>query len=153
MQIKPIERILSPEALWPKFTQIQETKGEAFFLFFGSEDPGTGVSWCPDCVIAHPVVRAFCVKNRPDVSLLECPVGNRTQWKSQEHHPYREHPQLLIQRVPTLVYVFNGKEEGRLVEEQCNDQECLQDLLLHPSRVSMFYCLILTTRLAQVWTE
>lgn len=93
--------------------------GSGLLLFFGSEDPATGESWCPDCVIADPVLRAQATAQRPDLALYECPVGMRGDWKNRPEHPYRTHHLLRVQRIPTLIFFEKGCERGRLVEGDC----------------------------------
>ena len=54
-----------------------------FLLFFGTEDPQSGQSWCPDCVVADPRIRRHLLaaeksssanEKIASVTLLECPV-------------------------------------------------------------------------------
>ena len=100
-------------------TSPTSTGGTALFLFFGAEDPHTGESWCPDCVTADPVLRASIAKLRPDLTVYECPVGQRSEWKNQPTHPYRLHPLMRLARIPTLLFIADGVERGRLVEADC----------------------------------
>lgn len=97
-----------------------------FYVFFGSEVPETGESWCPDCVMADPVIRATLsrITARP-VHLVECPVGDRASYKGRADHPYRVHPHIRLQRIPTVVRVERGREVGRLVEGECLDPQNL----------------------------
>ena len=101
--------------------EVKRPAGEALLLFFGSEDPQTGESWCPDCVTADPVLRAAIVRDRPDLTLYECPVGVRSAWKNVPGHPYRVHPELRVARIPTLIRWRDGCEVGRLIEADCAD--------------------------------
>ena len=105
----PTEAITAAETL-------VKSGGEALFLFFGSENPQTGESWCPDCVVADPVVRKAIIAARKDLTVYECPVGERADWKNQPGHPYRTTPAFRIARIPTLVHLKGGVEVGRLVE-------------------------------------
>jgi hypothetical protein len=52
--------------------------------------------------------------------LYECPVGERSAWKNQPNHPFRQHPILRLTRIPTLVFIEGGLERGRLVEADCS---------------------------------
>lgn len=61
---------------------------KVFVLFFGSEEAATGQSWCPDCVIADPLIRR-AILQVPDAVLIEAPVGLRDAWKGNPSHPYR----------------------------------------------------------------
>lgn len=97
-----------------------------FYLFFGSEAPETGESWCPDCVMADPVIRATLsrITARP-VHLVECPVGDRAGYKGNAEHPYRQHPRVRLQRIPTIIRLEGPREVGRLVEGECLAPEAL----------------------------
>ncbi len=115
----PIRRLATPiETTAHLASAPAET---ALFLFFGSEDPATGASWCPDCVTADPVLRRVCTTLRPDLVLYECPVGARSSWKNQADHPFRLHPGIRLTRIPTLLFLQGGLERGRLVEADCAD--------------------------------
>ncbi|MBA3684486.1 MAG: DUF953 domain-containing protein [Planctomycetes bacterium] len=115
----PIARCATPAEAETALAAIVGTGGSALFLFFGSEDPQTGSSWCPDCVTADPVLRRACTTLRPDLVLHECPVGERSAWKNVPAHPYRIHPVWRVQRIPTLVLIEGGCERGRLIEADC----------------------------------
>jgi hypothetical protein len=101
--------------------RVVKAQGDALFLFFGSEDPGTGESWCKDCVMADPVLRATIATAAPGLTVYECPVGARVDWKGQLEHPYRVHPIFHVQRIPTLIRLRGGIDIGRLVEGPCAD--------------------------------
>ncbi len=101
--------------------RVVQAQGDALFLFFGSEDPGTGESWCKDCAMADPVLRATIAKAAPGLTVYECPVGARVDWKGQMEHPYRVHPTFHVQRIPTLIRLRGGIDIGRLVEGPCAD--------------------------------
>lgn len=100
-----------------------------FLLFFGSEVPETGESWCPDCVMADPVIRGTlaAIGARP-VHLVECPVGERAAYKGNAAHPYRTHPRVRLERIPTLLRWEGEREVGRLVEGECLDPSALLNL-------------------------
>lgn len=115
----PIVRCPTPADLEPILAALVREGGDALLLGFGSEDPETGQSWCPDCVTADPVLRAACARLRPELTLYECPVGLRSAWKNVPDHPYRRHPLLRLARIPTLIRIARGCEIGRLVEADC----------------------------------
>jgi len=104
-------------------------QADALFLFFGSEDPVTGTSWCPDCVTADPVLRATIATTVPKLTIYECPVGARSAWKGQMDHPYRIHPTFHLERIPTLIRFRAGLDIGRLVESSCADRTAVQAFL------------------------
>ena len=118
-----IVRCATPSDLAPILERLQGERGSVLMLFFGSEDPATGESWCPDCVTADPVLRRSCRELRPELTLHECPVGLRADWKQRPDHPYRLHPALRLARIPTLIWFEAGCERGRLVEADCAKPE------------------------------
>jgi hypothetical protein len=100
-----------------------------FLLFFGSETPETGESWCPDCVMADPVIRGtLATITRHEVLLVECPVGLRADYKGNPTHPYRTDPRVALQRIPTLIRWSGVRELGRLVEGECLEPTALLGL-------------------------
>jgi len=76
-----------------------ETGNPVFVLFFGTETPETSESWCPDCVIADPLVRKAIIPIQNAI-LLEAPVGARNDWKGNTSHPYRV--RFNVPAIPTL---------------------------------------------------
>ena len=115
----PFVRCPTPADLAPVLADLTTRKGDALLLFFGAEDPVTGESWCPDCVTADPVLRRTIAQQRPDLTVYECPVGQRSDWKNKPEHPYRLHPLTKVARIPTLIRIAAGQEIGRLVEADC----------------------------------
>ena len=125
----PIVRCPTPADAETALAGLTQAAGGALFLFFGSEDPETGQSWCPDCVTADPVLRLSCLTLRPDLTVHECPVGARSAWKNVPDHPYRVHPDWRLQRIPTLIRFEGGCERGRLVEGDCADPGVVEAFL------------------------
>ncbi|MEK7416021.1 MAG: thioredoxin domain-containing protein [Planctomycetota bacterium] len=117
----PFVRCSSPSDAIAAFDRLVREQNDALFLFFGSTDPGTGESWCPDCVVADPVLRRTLAANAPTLTVFECPVGARADWKGKMEHPYRTHPAFRVGRIPTLVRFRGGLEIGRLIEGPCAD--------------------------------
>lgn len=76
-----------------------ETGNPVFVLFFGTEAPETSESWCPDCVIADPLIRKVILPVK-DAILLEAAVGLRDEWKGNTTHPYRV--RFNVPAIPTL---------------------------------------------------
>ncbi len=125
----PLRRCQSPAEGIQNLDRIKAEALSGLFLFFGSDDPVTGESWCPDCVTADPVLRNACRTVRPDLDLHECPVGQRSEWKNAPGHPYRGNPDIRLQRIPTLVFIERGCERGRLVEADCAKPDLVRDFL------------------------
>ncbi|CAL1537049.1 unnamed protein product [Lymnaea stagnalis] len=105
------------EALKKALTEVQ---GPVFILFSGSPDD-SGVSWCPDCVKADPVIERNLDRAPEDSTLIHCLVGDRTFWKDPNNE-FRKDPQFLVKCVPTLLK-FGSPQ--KLEEEQC----CKDDLI------------------------
>ncbi|KAF9118719.1 hypothetical protein BGW39_000921, partial [Mortierella sp. 14UC] len=82
---------------------VEEHKDkDVFVYFYASFDPTIGMSWCPDCVRAGPVVEEYFAKT-DDVVLIDAPVGDRPEWKSPNHF-LRHDSTVKIFAVPTLVH-------------------------------------------------
>eukprot|EP00455_Lapot_gusevi_P012422 TRINITY_DN1588_c0_g1_i1.p2 TRINITY_DN1588_c0_g1~~TRINITY_DN1588_c0_g1_i1.p2 ORF type:complete len:136 (-),score=36.78 TRINITY_DN1588_c0_g1_i1:35-442(-) len=97
-----------------------------YVLVTGAVDPATGHSWCPDCVRADPVIMNH-LSNIEDVTLVECPVL-RANYRGNPQYPYRVHPQLRLQAVPTLYRWGKNGPVRSLVEDQCADAGLLEAL-------------------------
>ncbi|XP_078535459.1 thioredoxin domain-containing protein 17 [Lissotriton helveticus] len=90
-----------------------------FVLFCGTKTE-EGVSWCPDCVEAEPVIRAE-LQCLPEGSIfIYCQVGERAYWKDP-NNDFRK--KLKLTAVPTLMK-YNTHE--KLVEEQCMKKDLVQ---------------------------
>ncbi len=129
MRAMPFVRCPSPDDAATAWEQVARARTTAAFLVFGAEQPDTGASWCPDCVVADPVLRAGIARQRPELTVYECPVASRADWKGNADHPYRRHPGLRIARIPSLVLVVDGVERGRLVEADCARPEAVAAFL------------------------
>merc|ERR1711972_1089930 len=60
-----------------------------------------GASWCPDCVIAEPVVNKCLEKAPEDSHYLYVGVGDRAFWKDP-NCIFRTHKDTQLKSVPTL---------------------------------------------------
>ncbi|RWS14485.1 hypothetical protein B4U79_14422 [Dinothrombium tinctorium] len=72
-----------------------------FILFTGSKN-SDGVSWCPDCNIAQPVMEKVFADCGQDTLLVTAFVGQRDAWKNSENE-FRRDKQFQIRSVPTLI--------------------------------------------------
>ncbi|CAG8480328.1 4362_t:CDS:2 [Acaulospora colombiana] len=93
----------------------------------GTKDPSTGVSWCPDCVRADPLIHRCA---RPDSVLVEVPVGTRSEYKGRPDNPYKTHPRIQLKAIPTLIKwsVTGSDDDKRLVEYECANEDALSEL-------------------------
>uniref|UniRef100_A0A8C5LXT5 Thioredoxin domain-containing protein 17 n=1 Tax=Leptobrachium leishanense TaxID=445787 RepID=A0A8C5LXT5_9ANUR len=102
--------------------EADKRKGAPLYAFFCGNKNERGVSWCPDCVKAEPVVRGE-LKHLPDGAVfIYCSVGERDYWKD----PNNEFKQnLKLTGVPTLTKCGTTQ---KLVEEQCLNADLVQML-------------------------
>ncbi|EFO83442.1 hypothetical protein CRE_03102 [Caenorhabditis remanei] len=107
------------------FKQTVETIGKGqriVALFTGSKILTTGKSWCPDCVVAEPVIDQI-IKEPPvsetDVHFITVFVGNREVWRDPAVG-FRTDPSLKLTCIPTLLEV--GKKAKRLTEDQLTNK-------------------------------
>ena len=82
-QHQPPPLLFSPFILAPSLPSSQSDR--VFVLFSGSVDATSGVSWCPDCVAADPVIAAALKQVEDDVVFVHCAVGQRGFWKDQSN--------------------------------------------------------------------
>ncbi|CAI2349466.1 unnamed protein product [Caenorhabditis sp. 36 PRJEB53466] len=106
-------------------------------LFTGSKNLSTGLSWCPDCVVAEPVVESVLADPAvasQDVHFVTVFVGNREVWRDPAVG-FRTDPKLKLTCIPTLLEV--GNKAKRLLEAQMNDE-------IYHEKQRLQYCLIHT---------
>ncbi|CDS08109.1 hypothetical protein LRAMOSA02058 [Lichtheimia ramosa] len=110
-----------------------ESHNPVYVVFFGTEKPETNESWCPDCVVADPLIRKAILTHAPENALLlEAPVGHREDWKGNASHPYRT--RFNLSAIPTL---FRWTKEGpgaALVEEDCANAQKLEEFIRSSSQ-------------------
>ncbi|PFH52238.1 hypothetical protein AMATHDRAFT_140416 [Amanita thiersii Skay4041] len=88
------------------------------FIIFYSSVVG-GELWCPDCQDVQDLVKkTFDTPDSPSALIVY--VGDRSQWKARSNI-YRGDP-WKIESIPTIIKLKNGKEEGRLVLQEIQDQ-------------------------------
>lgn len=104
------------EAFVSKVEALKSTGNSTFVLFSGSVDPSTGKSWCPDCVVAYPVIQAALEKTAPaNANFLYVSVGPRDFWKDK-NNVFRQDPRTKLRSVPTLIKYGSAQ---RLEEGNC----------------------------------
>lgn len=110
---------------------LGELKGQRIIaLFTGSKNLSTGHSWCPDCVVAEPVVDA--VTATPEVAALDVCfitvfVGNREVWRDPAVG-FRTDANLKLTCIPTLLEY--GKKAKRLLESQVANKNLVMELFM-----------------------
>ncbi|KAM5181951.1 thioredoxin domain-containing protein 17 [Mantella aurantiaca] len=102
--------------------EVKKHKGETMFALFCGDKDQEGVSWCPDCVKAEPVIRGE-MKHLPEGSVfIYCLVGERAYWKDPTNDFKKN---LKLTGVPTLVKVGTPQ---KLTEEECLKSDLIQML-------------------------
>merc|ERR1712029_813693 len=97
---------------------VEELSNEGlplFVHFSGSKE--NGVSWCPDCVVAEPIIESTLEKEAKEpTNYLYIGVGGLAFWKDP-NCIFRTDPMTKLKSVPT---VFKwGSAENRIEEEKC----------------------------------
>ncbi|TKW21211.1 hypothetical protein SEVIR_4G175600v4 [Setaria viridis] len=98
-------------------------------LFLADREPGSSLTWCPDCNVAEPVIyeRLEALQGR-DAVLLRAYVGDKPTWRDPAH-PWREDPKFGIKGVPTLIRWENGGAAARLGDEEAHLKDKVDALL------------------------
>jgi len=104
------------------------TQSLLFVLFIGSTDVRTGKSWCPDTVKAEPLIHSALESIPNNVTVLKCLV-QRNEYKGNPNYPYRTHPEIRLQAIPTLIHWGKQGPKERLVEAQCYNKQLLNELI------------------------
>lgn len=118
-------RVMEPKRFDEQVKDALGKSSAVFVLFFGREKPETGESWCPDCVIADPIVRK-AVGTKSDSILLEVPVDRSTDQES-ETNLFRQREDVKLNKVPTLLrWTNNGPASTRLEEDECQEKNILE---------------------------
>lgn len=98
---------------------LKETQTKVYVLFFADEIPETGLSWCPDCVEAKPLVDDFikAIDKSNAAFLITVLVGRGEKFRT---NPLRLDPGFQLEKVPTLIQwnPISNRVERRLVESQ-----------------------------------
>lgn len=119
-----------------KVKELQETEGKKsessrrpiVVMFSGGTDPLTNKSWCPDCVVAKPVVEEVVNGDlAKDFIYIYCDVGDRTFWKNQSN-AFRKDERTLLTGVPTLARLVKDNVTQKLVESQCANKSLIEML-------------------------
>ena len=72
------------------------------------------------CLATHP--------NQANLTLVEVPSGHRDQWRDPKN-PYRVHPTIKLERIPTLIKWTASGPGARLVEEEVADEAKVKALV------------------------
>lgn len=127
MRIITIELFNAFAELYEKYSKEQGTSDlkNLILLFVANDNPETKQSWCPDCVLAKPLIERMREKYQHDeqTALVYVRVGQRDEWKTPDN-PYRLH-EVKISCVPTIISLSNGL---RLNGSECSDEDKVSHL-------------------------
>ncbi|KAL8167105.1 hypothetical protein V2J09_008604 [Rumex salicifolius] len=123
------------EANLANFGQVWETfKADApnnkvnLLLFLADKEPSTGLSWCPDCVRAEPVIYKKVESSEMGIGLLRAYVGDRPTWRTP-NHPWRVDRNFQLKGVPTLIRWENDAVKARLEDHEAHREAKIDALL------------------------
>ena len=110
-----------------KIQELVKSKKNMLVHLYGSID-SSGNSWCPDCIISHPHIEKIkpIVDEKQDekeIYFLDIPED----WDKRS--TYRKNPILKEKRVPTLIYFANGREMGRIVEDEMYTYDAIKEFI------------------------
>ena len=112
------------DAFIQKYEELKSTNKTIIGMFSGGKDENTGKSWCPDCVVAQPVVDEALQKASSDTIYIYCSVGGRDFWKDKSN-VFRTDSRLRLKSVPTLIKFGTPQ---RLEEAQCASKDLVEML-------------------------
>lgn len=107
---------------------VSRNSQHLFILFFASVNPSTGVSWCPDCVRAKPLIDAALAKQTEETTFLVCNV-DREPYKTNREYPYRVDPRIELKCVPTLIKWRDDKKVLQLNDVQCQNIDLVEEII------------------------
>mmetsp|Transcript_6829 Transcript_6829/g.13125 ORF Transcript_6829/g.13125 Transcript_6829/m.13125 type:complete len:147 (+) Transcript_6829:36-476(+) len=116
-----LSEALSPEKLQQQIVDIRAqfpAPAHPLFLLFTGSKNESGLSWCPDCTRAAPVVFSALEEYCPDsvLLILNCP---RAEYRDQTF-TYRTNERIQLNSVPTLV----SWQDDVGVVERLGDADC-----------------------------
>jgi thiol-disulfide isomerase/thioredoxin len=90
------------ESIQSKYEQLVEGagKGEFIFALFVGNPTQSDESWCPDCVVVHPIVNRIARAYEGPAKFYFIPVGTRDEFRDGNHPMRKRYPHL--QAVPTM---------------------------------------------------
>lgn len=101
------------------------TNKPTFLYFTGAKNANNGLSWCPDCTRAEPIVNE--IFSEVDCNFLEFNVI-REDYRSEDYI-YRKDSRIQLKCVPTLILWKNGKSIATLNDSQCQKKDIVKDIL------------------------
>ena len=126
----------SPENYFLKFDHHNFKKGMEDLVnkkknilvhLYGAEGKD-GRSWCPDCEISEPYIKEIkpIIKKKEkdkEIYFVDIPIS----WDKRSD--YKTNKILKERRIPTLIYFYQGREMGRLVEGEMAERQNIFDFV------------------------
>jgi thioredoxin-like negative regulator of GroEL len=110
------------EAVYQQVTSEQEF---VILVFTGGDDPATGASWCPDCIVHKPAITEKII-NQSTGKVIIALVPTRSEWVGNSEHPYKKHQVFKVRGVPTVLLV----RDNQVLTRAENDADFENDDLL-----------------------
>ncbi|XP_050345484.1 thioredoxin domain-containing protein 17-like [Nymphalis io] len=107
-----------------KYTETIDANGPPVIFYFSGSKLPDGKSWCPDCVEAEPIVKAFLNELDKNILFVYVDVGDREYWKDRAC-PFRTDTRSKLMVIPTII---KWKGVQRLEGSQCGQRDLLQML-------------------------
>jgi hypothetical protein len=116
------------EACLAEAEGICEQEGKGLYIYFtGAKNSDTGLSWCPDCTRAEPLVLKVLSGVAGGCVFLEVPIEREVY--RQPDFSLRTDSRIQLKCVPTLMKWVRGKALGRLDDSQSQAEENIADLV------------------------
>ena len=111
----------------PKIQELIKNKKNMLVHIYGTID-SSGRSWCPDCVVSHPNIEAIKPiidekQDEKEIYFIDLPED----WDKRA--TYKNNPILKEKRVPTLIYFSQGREMGRIVEDEMSSLDSVKEFI------------------------
>ena len=118
--------INEPESMIAEFEKHFNGSKRVICLFKGGPMPGNPAeSWCDDCDAVKPNIEKAAGEVEANIGadavIITAVLDAKEDWKGVAEHPYRHHPQLEVNGIPTMIM---WKDQNELV--RCNDTEHFQ---------------------------
>lgn len=98
-----------------------------YILFYAAESPENGVSWCPDCVRAKPIIDSVLAKQTDSIAFVVA-IVQRNEYKGNASYPYRVDPRFELRCIPTLIRWQDGKAVHLLNDLQCQNEDLVEEM-------------------------
>ena len=110
-----------------KLQEMVKEKKNMLVHIYGTID-SSGRSWCPDCILSHPHIERIKPiidekQDEKEIYFIDIPIS----WEKRSD--YRNNKILKEKRIPTLIYFYQGREMGRLVEREMANRKNIFDFV------------------------